>query len=133
MQLQLLSRQVVVVSGDAYYGGPSSFLVTSVDGGATWKHAQPSPGTVAFQDSLDWWAIRGTVLSKSRDAGQTWTQVTSDLPDWLFRPDLYVLDARHAWVTVSVPTTLSAPGGNGLAYTEDGGLHWTRTKVPHGG
>jgi hypothetical protein len=130
--VQLLPRTGVVVT-DAYRDGAPSFRVTSFDGGAIWKHVQPPPGTLAYQDAYNWWAIRGTVLSKSSDAGQTWNQVTNALPDWLFRPDLYVLDAKHAWVTMSVPASSSAPGGNGLAYTDDGGLHWMRTRVPQGG
>jgi photosystem II stability/assembly factor-like uncharacterized protein len=130
--VQLLPRTGVVVS-DAYYGGAPSAMATSFDGGATWRYVQPPPGTFAYQDAYHWWAIRGSVLSKSGDAGQTWRQVTNALPDWLFRPDLYVLDAKHAWVTMSVPASSSAPGGNGLAFTDDGGLHWTRARVPRGG
>ena len=132
IQLELLPRTGVVVS-DAYYGGAPSAMATSFDGGATWRYVQPPPGTFAYQDAYHWWAIRGSVLSKSSDAGQTWTQVTNTLPDWLFRPDLYVLDAKHAWVTMSVPASSSAPGGNGLAFTDDGGLHWTRVRVPQPG
>ncbi len=131
-QLQLLPRTGVVVF-DAYGGSPSSFMATSFDGGATWRYVQPPSGTVAYQDAFHWWGMHGLALSKSSDAGQTWTEVTSQLPGWLFRPDLYVLDAKHAWVTMSVPASSLAPGGNGLAFTDDGGLHWTRARVPHGG
>jgi hypothetical protein len=49
----------------------------------------------------------------------------------MYRPNLYILDPEHAWVSVSVPASLTAPGGNGLAFTDDGGLHWTRAQVPH--
>jgi photosystem II stability/assembly factor-like uncharacterized protein len=131
-QLQLLPRTGVVVA-DAYGGAPASFMATSFDGGATWRHVQPPPGTVAYQDAFHWWAMNGLALFKSADAGQTWTQFTNTLPGWLYRPDLYVLDARHAWVTFSVPATLSSPGGNGLAFTDDSGLHWTRARVPQPG
>jgi photosystem II stability/assembly factor-like uncharacterized protein len=131
-ELQLLPRTGVVVS-DAYGGSPSSFMATSFDGGATWRYAQPPPGAVAYQDDFHWWGMHGLALSKSSDAGQTWTQITNQLPGWLFRPDLHVLDAKRAWVTMSVPASSSAPGGNGLAFTDDGGLHWTRVRVPHGG
>jgi photosystem II stability/assembly factor-like uncharacterized protein len=129
--VRLLPGAGVVVS-DAYRGDAPSFRATSFDGGTTWKHVQPPSNTVAFQDSVHWWAIRGSDLFKSADAGQTWTHGTNALPDWLFRPELYVLDSKHAWVSVSVPTTLSVPGGNGLGYTDDGGLHWTRATVPQG-
>ena len=130
--LQLLPRTGVVVS-DVYYGLAPSFMATSFDGGTTWRHVQPPSGTVAYQDGFHWWAISGSILSKSSDAGETWTKATDALPNWLFRPDLHVLDAKHAWVTMSVPASSSAPGGNGLAFTDDGGLHWTRARVPHGG
>jgi photosystem II stability/assembly factor-like uncharacterized protein len=129
--VRLLPGAGVVVS-DAYRGNAPSFRATSFDGGTTWKHVQPPSSTVAFEDSEHWWAMRGSDLLKSSNAGQTWSLVTNALPDWLFRPELYVLDRKHAWVSVSVPTTLSVPGGNGLAYTDDGGLHWTRTTVPQG-
>jgi photosystem II stability/assembly factor-like uncharacterized protein len=131
-QLQLLPRAGVVVS-DVLGGGPTSFFATSFDGGLTWAYVQSPPGTVAYQDAFHWWAMRGTTLSKSADAGQTWSQVTNALPDWLYRTELHVLDATHAWVTFSVPASLSAPGGNGLAFTDDGGLHWTQAQVPQSG
>lgn len=132
IQLALLPGTGVVIS-NAFYGGAPSLMATSFDVGTTWRYIQPPPGTVAYQDAFNWWAIRGSVLSKSSDAGQTWTQVTNALPEWLFRPDLYVLDAKHAWVTFGVPSSLEARGGNGLAFTDDGGLHWTRARVPQSG
>ena len=129
--VRLLPGAGVVVS-DAYRGDAPSFRATSFDGGKTWKHLQPPSNTVAYQDSVHWWAMRGSKLFKSSDAGQTWTQVTDALPDWLFRPDLYVLDSKHAWVSMSVPTTLEAPGGNGFGVHRRRSLHWTRTTVPQG-
>lgn len=107
------------------------FTFTSFDGGAGWRYVRPPPGTVAFQDSSEWWAMGDTSLFKSSDAGQTWTEVTTALPDWMYRPNLYIVDPKHAWVSVSIPASLSSPGGNGLAFTDDGGLHWTRAQVPH--
>ena len=130
--VQLLPRAGVVASVPSDVG-PPTYLATSFDGGVTWRYVPPPPATVAYQDANHWWAIKGSLLYKSSDAGQTWTQVTSALPDWVFRPELHILDSKHAWVTVSVPTSLSSPGGNGLAFTDDGGLHWTRATVPHGG
>jgi photosystem II stability/assembly factor-like uncharacterized protein len=132
IELALLPRTGAVIS-DAHYGAAPSSMATSFDVGTTWKYVQPPPGTLAYQDAFNWWTIRGSVLSKSSDAGQTWTQVTNALPEWLFRPDLYILDAKHAWVTFAVPSSLEARGGNGLAFTDDGGLHWTRARVPQPG
>jgi photosystem II stability/assembly factor-like uncharacterized protein len=111
-------------------GGTASFTFTSFDVGETWRYVRPPSAAVAYEDSSAWWAMGGSGFFKSSDAGQTWTEVTS-LPDWMYRPTLYVIDPKHAWVSISVPASLSAPGGNGLAFTDDGGLHWTRAQVPH--
>jgi photosystem II stability/assembly factor-like uncharacterized protein len=111
--------------------GAARYMATSFDGGATWLPVQPPPSTVAYQDSSHWWALAGSTLFKSSDAGQIWTRATNTLPDWLYIPELHILDPSHAWVSVSIPASLSAPGGSGLAFTDDGGLHWTRAQVPH--
>ena len=99
-------------------------VFTTVDAGSTWRYVPPSPGEVGYQDAFHWWAISGTALFKSWDAGQTWGLITDSLPDWQFVGSPLVLDSKHAWaVTVA--------GGGGLALTNDGGLHWTRANVPH--
>jgi photosystem II stability/assembly factor-like uncharacterized protein len=126
-----LLPQAGVVASIVTQGGALPFTFTSLDGGANWRQVQLPAGAVGYQDSFHWWAMGGRGLFKSSDAGQTWSQVTDTLPDWLYRPQLYILDPMHAWVSMSVPASLSAPGGNGLAFTYDGGLHWTRAQVPH--
>ena len=128
--VELLPRTGVVVSIVPMDGAPR-YMAMSFDGGASWRPLQPPPSTVAYQDSLNWWAMTVSALFKSSDAGQTWTRVTDAVPDWLYVPQLYILDPAHAWVSILVPASLSAPGGSGLAFTDDGGLHWTRTQVPH--
>jgi len=120
-----------VVAYVATQSGGGPFTFTSFDSGATWRYVRPPDGFVAFQDSSDWWAMGSTGLFKSSNAGETWFEVTNSLPEWMYRPQLYILDSKHALVSVSVPASLSSPGGNGLAFTDDGGLHWTRTQVPH--
>lgn len=97
-------------------------LFTTLDTDSTWRYLPPPPGVVGYEDARHWWAIRGSVLSKSSDAGLTWSQITSALPDWQFIP--HVLDSRHAWAELTVV------GGYGLAKSSDGGLHWTRAAVP---
>ena len=114
---------VVVVSNFAV--ADALMEAVTFDGGATWRYVQPPPGPVAYQDLSHWWATEGTILFKSSDAGQTWTQVTNKLPDSQYL--LYVLDSSHAWASVSVL------GGYGLAFSGDGGLHWTRATVPLSG
>jgi len=128
--VDLLPRTGVVATIVPQDGAPR-YMGTSFDGGATWLPVQPPPSTIAYQDSSHWWALAGSTLFKSSDAGQTWTRATNALPDWLYVPELYILDPSHAWVSVSIPASLSAPGGSGLAFTDDGGLHWTRAQVPH--
>jgi hypothetical protein len=126
-----LLPQTGVVALVAPQGGAAPFVATSFDGGASWRQVLLPGGAVAYQDSFHWWAMGDRGLFKSSDAGQTWTEVTNALPDWMYRPNLYIIDPKRAWVSVSVPASLSAPGGSGLAFTDDGGLHWTRAQVPH--
>jgi photosystem II stability/assembly factor-like uncharacterized protein len=97
-------------------------LLTSFDLGSAWRYVSPVPGELGLQDAFHWWAINGTALSKSSDAGQTWSRITNTLPDWHFVP--HVIDSMHAWAELTVA------GGYGLALTSDGGLHWTRANVP---
>jgi photosystem II stability/assembly factor-like uncharacterized protein len=122
--VQLLPGAGAVATVDAQ-SQSTTFLFTSFDGGATWRYVQPPPGPVAYQDLSHWWATEGTILFKSSDAGQTWTRVTDKLPDSQYL--LYVLDSSHAWASASVL------GGYGLAFSGDGGLHWTRATVPLSG
>jgi photosystem II stability/assembly factor-like uncharacterized protein len=96
-------------------------LFTSFDLGSTSRYVPPAPGEVGYQDAFHWWAVKGTVLSKSSDAGQTWSQITDTLPDWQIVPS--PIDSKHAWA-------VAVAGGFGLALTSDGGLHWTRATVP---
>jgi photosystem II stability/assembly factor-like uncharacterized protein len=127
--VELLPKGGVVAS--VVPQGAPPLIAASFDGGATWRQVLLPGGAVAYEDSFHWWAMGDRSLYKSSDAGQTWTEVTRALPDWMYRPQLYILDSKHAWVSVSVPASLSSPGGSGLAFTDDGGLHWTRAQVPH--
>ncbi|HET9782061.1 MAG TPA: hypothetical protein VFR33_09795 [Candidatus Dormibacteraeota bacterium] len=121
--VQLLPQIGAIATTESGVTGTSQAdLFTSLDTGDTWRFVPAPPGEVGYQDAFHWWAIGGTVLSKSSDAGQTWKQITRSLPDWQFMP--YVLDANHAWAQLTVL------GGYGLGMTIDGGLHWTRANVP---
>jgi photosystem II stability/assembly factor-like uncharacterized protein len=108
------------------------------DGGRTWSGHPPPPVTppgadysdIAFQDATHWWAMPFGNLFKSADAGQTWTHVSLQLDDWRYH--LQVLDARHAWVRLDPPIANPGhPRGSGLAFSSDGGVHWTYAAVPH--
>lgn len=126
----LLPGEGVVASAYCVCLAGSSFQSTSVEGGATWRFVQAEPNSGAspprsvgaYQDDVHWWFINARTLYRSSDAGQTWTKVSDQLPDWYFAPR--VIDARHAWAQVQVFD------GYGLATTSDAGLHWTRVTVP---
>lgn len=120
----LPGRGVVAFISTEFQPGNAAltFSFTSMDQGVTWRYSRPPPGVVAYQDALHWWAMNGSFLFKSSDAGQTWTTAADALPVWQYIP--HVLDSKHAWALLSVA------GGYGLALTDDGGLHWTRANVP---
>lgn len=107
--------------------------LTSFDGGGTWRLLPPPPGSTGFGDfifldTFHWWAMRFGSLFKSSDGGQTWKQVSIQLNDWDYLPQ--VIDAKHAWAQLmATPQTALAPG-SGLAITSDGGVHWTSVSVP---
>jgi photosystem II stability/assembly factor-like uncharacterized protein len=111
---------VVSVLCECTRSGP--FYFTSFDGGTSWANVPVPQGNIAYQDALHWWAINGTVLLKSPDAGRTWAQVSDRLPNWRYVTQ--VLDTKHAWALLILPT------GFGLGSTNDGGLHWTLAAVP---
>jgi photosystem II stability/assembly factor-like uncharacterized protein len=119
---ELLPVAGVMMSALCVCDQPGPFDFTSFDGGLTWRYVRPEKGNVAFQDSVHWWEIDRRVLLKSRDAGQTWAEITDKLPDWHYLP--HVLDSNHAWAD------LATADGGGLGLTNDGGLHWTRGAVP---
>jgi hypothetical protein len=102
---------------------PGPYYFTSSDGGITWRYIRAPPGSLGYQDSLHWWATSANALFKSADAGQSWSDVATIPTGWQFsQPG--VLDSTHAWASLFVA------GGNGLALTSDGGLHWTLANVP---
>jgi len=118
--VQVLPQQGVVAVVDN--GSSTKYEFRSFNRGATWSFVPSPPGRVGYEDSLHWWAMQGTSLFKSADAGQTWIEVTNALVDWQATPQ--IIDANHAWAQVVVV------GGYGLAGTTDGGLHWNRSQVP---
>lgn len=115
----------------AFFSGgdsrPDYHELTSFDGGVSWKYVAPRPsgssfgGVLSFQDALHWWAIDGTSLYKSPDAGQTWTLASNALPNGLHACQIF--DSRHAWARVSAEE-------RGLVRSDDGGRHWSRVTIP---
>lgn len=109
--------------------------LTSFDGGSTWHRLPPPPGNTnysdfIFQDKFHWWAMRYGTLFKSSDGGQSWKQVSLQLDDWDYVPQ--VIDAKHAWAQMVATFPRTTPTqGSGLATTADGGLHWSPVNVPN--
>jgi photosystem II stability/assembly factor-like uncharacterized protein len=72
--------------------------------------------------------MRFGALFKSSDAGMSWKQVSIQLDDWDYRPQ--VIDAKHAWAQMMGVGPGAAFPGTGLAMTADGGVHWKPVHVP---
>lgn len=129
----LLPGAGVLATGTDDSGNPVG--LTSFDGGSTWRRLAPPPGSTQygdfiFQDTFHWWAMRFGTLFKSSDGGQTWRQVSIQLDDWDYLPQ--VIDANHAWAQMVAPLPQgNAFQGTGLATTRDGGLHWSPVNVPN--
>jgi photosystem II stability/assembly factor-like uncharacterized protein len=115
-----------IAAAEAMLASPSA-LFTSFDGGTSWSEVTPLPlvgGTpdLGFQDNLHWWEIYVGALYKSSDGGQTWNDISDKLPSADY--SLHILDSQHAWAQMFFAE------GFVLAFTADGGLHWTRANVP---
>jgi photosystem II stability/assembly factor-like uncharacterized protein len=108
---------------DAYY------QLTSFNGGSSWTYTTAPPAadpkrlpSYAYEDTFHWWAIAGSELSKTSDAGRSWTRTSSTIPEGLTL--LRVFDSSRAWARFNYSL------GSGLTFTADGGLDWTQAKVP---
>src|ERR1700682_67756 len=103
------------------------YELTSFDSGASWRYGSSRRsssgfgGVLSFQDAQRWWAIDGTNLYKSPDAGQTWTLVSQELPNGMGACQIF--DSMHAWARFDSED-------RGLLRTDDGGLHWSRVTIP---
>jgi photosystem II stability/assembly factor-like uncharacterized protein len=110
---------------------------TSFDGGSTWRYVSPPPAgidyrQVSYQDAFNWWVVNAGTLYRSLDAGQTWTTVTNQLGEYQYVA--HFLDSQHGWAQVWPPQGNGVPpardAASGLAFSNDGGRHWTRATVP---
>jgi photosystem II stability/assembly factor-like uncharacterized protein len=106
-------------------------MFTSFDGGATWRSLPdsidpraPVRRVAAYQDDFHWWYVETKTLYRTADAGQTWTKISDQLPDGMFRPS--AIDVKHAWAMI----LSSSLNRHGLVTTNDAGLHWTKVTVP---
>jgi photosystem II stability/assembly factor-like uncharacterized protein len=109
----------------------ADYTLTSFDRGATWTYTAPPSGVVsqmypsfAYVDAFHWWAVEGTALYKSSDAGLSWKHISDSVPDGMNFLRVFDSRAAVAWAQ------FSQMSGSGLVLTIDGGLHWTSLKVP---
>ncbi len=102
----------------------------SFDGGLTWRILVPPPAAsyyeVAFEDATHWWAMQQDgALYKTSDGGESWNRVSSShLEGYSYVAGF--IDPKHAWAQFWTRSTQA----NGLAFTSDGGIHWTYANVP---
>ena len=132
VNVRLLPSSGVVVYLAAIHGNAFSlpaYGLTSFDLGVTWRFVPMRPNQLfnseAFVDAIHWWAIDRETLYKSSDAGQTWSKVPARIENgefWSYF--VFPVDSKHAWAQIQIGE------GTGLATTNDGGLTWTRAKVP---
>jgi photosystem II stability/assembly factor-like uncharacterized protein len=99
------------------------FQSVSLDGGTTWRNLSPPIRFPVYQNDLHWWAIDNGKLHRTADAGRTWSVASDQLPGWDFIPR--GIDENRAWATVKIKDSW------GLALSDDAGLHWRLTNVPH--
>jgi len=117
------------VSPQTLYAGYSQLFV-STDLGLSWNQTTNSGGSgyvvefaIAPSDNQVIYMIHGTSLRKTIDGGQTWTNVTSNVPVGSGAPTFITIDpsdANTAWVTLS-----GYSAANKIFQTNNGGINWT--------
>jgi len=128
------------------WGLSGPYVLTTADGGKTWREATPAqgflPGTEnqaygAFLDAQTAWIVfaeNGHILPDAAiwhtmDGGYTWTPGTPLLHEVIgdsVWAEFAVLDARNAWVMVrGVYVGAGTHFNHELFRTIDGGLNWT--------
>lgn len=125
-------------TGLALGSGPQgSVMLRTTDSGGTWQdiiaRVGRSPRDAACVDENDLWVLgRGPDgrlgLSQSRDGGESWADASA--PTRQVLDEVYSVafaDADEGWATG--PTA----GGFGIAYTNNGGLVWSRQNLPMNG
>jgi photosystem II stability/assembly factor-like uncharacterized protein len=103
-------------------------IVSTTDGGATWKresipagdHEQQTLNSVSFVDALHGWAVGScdemggpSIILATADGGATWQTQPSGTTDEL--GSVTFVDTAHGWLT----------GGGKVYATTDGGATWT--------
>lgn len=115
------SAQEGLLAVDLFTSGLWKVLYHSGDGGQTWTASTPlsSAGLLSCVSARLCWVWDGIQLAKTEDAGQTWTQTTSNLDLSQVLVQVQFVDASTAWAL-----TLDSGGHSQLYKTVDGGLNW---------
>jgi photosystem II stability/assembly factor-like uncharacterized protein len=131
VDVTLLPQTGVLTVVTGAYGQQHRF--TSFDHGETWKLVDSPPNATPYTsylyvDDQHWWAMGAGSLSKTSDAGQTWTRLEASPPleTWFYSP--HVIDAGHAWAQLTWIATSSSDSA--LVMSSDGGVSWTPVSVP---
>lgn len=90
-------------------------LLTTTDGGLTWKtiNACPSLHGIAFVDDKRGWGIGLDDIFRTTDGGETWT--IQRYGDPLSLSSMFFLNEKEGWVV-----------GTDVLHTNDGGESWSR-------
>jgi photosystem II stability/assembly factor-like uncharacterized protein len=122
---------IYALDGDtAWAAGQDGVILHTSNGGATWtRQAEEQAPEVQLQgiyasDADNVWVVGdnqsgalGTVI-RTTDGGDTWNQITYELPRTPCQPqliDVHGVDAKTVWVV----------GPCQVSFTEDGGSTWT--------
>ena len=108
--------------------GDCGSIFSTVDAGGHWdgiRNVQPFIFAMQFADDRNGWAIGGTKVLRTTDAGQSWSSLDAsrDVRDMAPRA-IQFLDERLGWL---------AGRHGGLMRTDDGGETWTAAALPLAG
>jgi len=115
----LLLGGTVANNGHGFVVGAGSTILQSHDFGATWQSISLRNVTSARFSAVSVignfaWAVGGTQIFRTIDAGRSWSTQPSNANADLF--DIKFIDAHEGW----------AVGAQGtLLHTTDGGVHWS--------
>lgn len=108
---------------DLWVASLNSAIIHSPDNGNTWQwqHQAPYWNSIAWQDSLNGWAVAGSNAGtdgycwRSTDAGQTWAHAAG-MPGG---KQVQFADALHGWM-------LTEGNGGTIRRTTNGGQNWSQ-------
>ena len=114
------------IGGRAGAQAPNETVLSTVNNGTTWTPIRPpsGAGAIGYFDAADWWWVGAGSLSRTADAGISWTNPQSTAVVEPLPGSLQLLDESHAWFAASLG---SQPV---LESTDDAGLRWRIVLLP---